>query len=203
MRGTRLAWKPGRQRVEYAPVHMTSLTLADVKLLSPKKHGDRRGLFSEVYNKRALAAAGLRIEFVQDNHSFSTERATVRGLHFQPPPVSQHKLVRVVRGSVFDVAVDLRRHSTTYGSHTSVVLSAEAWNQILVPVGFAHGFMTLEPDTEVVYKVSNYYSPEHDRGLLWNDPGLGIRWPLPEKDAVLSGKDQRHPRLAEIESPFA
>ena len=181
---------------------MTDLALSDVKVLNPTRHGDRRGLFSEVYNKRDFAEAGFEIEFVQDNHSFSMERGTVRGLHFQPPPVAQHKLVRVVRGSVFDVAVDLRRYSTTYGSHTSVVLSAEAWNQVLVPIGFAHGFMTLEPDTDVVYKVSNYYSSEHDRGLLWNDPGLGIQWPLPEEDAVLSDRDQRHPRLAELESPF-
>ena len=183
-------------------MHIANLTLTDVKILNPTRHGDRRGLFSEVYNKRTLAEAGFRIEFVQDNHSFSMDRGTVRGLHFQPPPVAQHKLVRVVRGSVFDVAVDLRRYSATYGSHTSVVLSAEAWNQILVPIGFAHGFMTLEPDTEIVYKVSDYYSPEHDSGLLWNDPSLGIRWPLPEEEAVLSEKDRRHPGLAEIESPF-
>ena len=183
-------------------MYISNLTLSDVKVLSPAKYGDRRGLFSEVYNKRAFAEAGFRMEFVQDNHSFSMDRGTVRGLHFQPPPIAQHKLVRVVRGSVFDVAVDLRRHSATYGSHTSVVLSAEAWNQVLVPIGFAHGFMTLESDTEVVYKVSDYYSPEHDKGLLWNDPGLGIQWPLPAEDAVLSDKDQRQPRLAELESPF-
>ena len=141
---------------------MSNLTLCDIKVLSPRRHGDCRGLFSEVYNKRAFAQAGFEIEFVQDNHSFSTEKGTVRGLHFQPPPDAQHKLVRVVRGSVFDVAVDLRRRSATFGRHASVVLSAEAWNQVFIPVGFAHGFMTLEPDTEVVYKVSDYYSPEHD-----------------------------------------
>ncbi len=183
-------------------MYMSNLTLCDVKVLSPRKHGDRRGLFSEVYNKKAFAQAGYEIEFVQDNHSFSTEKGTVRGLHFQSPPVAQHKLVRVVRGSVFDVAVDLRRRSTTYGLHTSVVLSADAWNQVLIPIGFAHGLMTLEPNTEVVYKVSDYYSPEHDRGLLWSDPELGIQWPLPVEDAVLSDKDQRHPSLAELENPF-
>ena len=182
---------------------MSSLTLSDIKVLSPKKHGDRRGLFSEVYNKRAFAQAGYEIEFVQDNHSFSMDKGTVRGLHFQAPPVAQHKLVRVVRGSVFDVAIDLRRRSATYGLHASVVLSADAWNQVLIPIGFAHGLMTLEPNTEVVYKVSDYYAPEHDRGLLWNDPELGIQWPLPVEDAVLSDKDQRHPRLAELESPFS
>jgi len=184
-------------------VYISELPLSEVKVLCPIKHGDRRGLFSEVYNKRAFAEAGLSIEFVQDNHSFSMDRGTVRGLHFQPPPVAQHKLVRVVRGSVFDVAVDLRRRSNTYGLHVSVILSAEAWNQVLIPTGFAHGLMTLEPNTEVVYKVSNYYSPEHDRGLMWNDPALGIQWPLPAEEAVLSDRDRGHPSLAELKSPFA
>ena len=184
-------------------MYMSELPLSEIKVLCPRKHGDRRGLFSEVYNKRTFAEAGVEIDFVQDNHSFSVERGTVRGLHFQPPPVAQHKLVRVVRGAVFDVAVDLRRGSPTYGQHASVVLSAEAWNQVLIPIGFAHGFMTLEPDTEVVYKVSNYYSPDHDRGLLWSDPALGIEWPLPAEQAVLSDRDRRHPRLAELETPFS
>ena len=166
------------------------------------KYGDHRGFFSEVYNKRALAEAGIDIEFVQDNHSLSAEKGTVRGLHFQTPPFAQDKLVRVVRGAVFDVAVDLRRESPTYGRHVSMVLSAETWNQILVPIGFAHGFMTLEPDTEVVYKVSGYYAPDHDKGLLWNDPALGIAWPIPEARAILSDKDRRQPRLAELVTPF-
>ena len=178
------------------------LPIADVKVLAPKKHGDHRGFFSEVYNKRALAEAGIDIEFVQDNHSLSAEKGTVRGLHFQAPPFAQDKLVRVVRGSVFDVAVDLRKGSATYGEHVSVVLSAEAWNQLLVPIGFAHGFMTLEADTEVVYKVSGYYAPDHDHGLLWNDPALGIRWPIAEEEAVLSDKDRVQPRLSELVSPF-
>ena len=176
--------------------------ISAVKLLIPRKHGDRRGFFSEVYNQRALAQAGIDVEFVQDNHSLSAERGTVRGLHFQAPPFAQDKLVRVVRGAVFDVAVDLRRASPTYGRHVSAVLSAEAWNQLLVPTGFAHGFMTLEPDTEVIYKVSNYYAPEHDKGLLWNDPALGIAWPIPEADAILSDKDRGQPRLAELVTPF-
>ena len=178
------------------------LQLVDVKVLTPKKHGDHRGFFSEVYNRKALAEAGIEIEFVQDNHSLSAEKGTVRGLHFQAPPFAQDKLVRVVRGSVFDVAVDLRKGSATYGEHVSVVLSAEAWNQLLVPIGFAHGFMTLEADTEVVYKVSDYYAPEHDHGLLWNDPALGIRWPLAEEEAVLSDKDRVQPRLSELVTPF-
>ena len=179
-----------------------ALHIADVKVLTPNKHGDHRGFLSEVYNRRALAEAGIEIEFVQDNHSLSAEKGTVRGLHFQAPPFAQDKLVRVVRGSVFDVAVDLRKGSATYGKHVSVVLSAEAWNQVYVPVGFAHGFMTLEPDTEVVYKVSDYYAPDNERGLLWNDPELGIQWPIPERRAVLSEKDRRYPRLADLSTPF-
>ena len=171
-------------------------------MLFPGKHGDRRGFFSETYNRKALAALGVDINFVQDNHSLSAEKGTVRGLHFQTPPFAQDKLVRVVRGSVFDVAVDLRQGSPTYGRHVSAVLSAEAWNQVLVPVGFAHGFMTLEPDTEVIYKVSDYYAPAHDNGLLWNDPALGIQWPLAENDALLSEKDRKLPGLAELVSPF-
>lgn len=168
-----------------------------------KKNKDSRGFLSEVYTRRAFEAEGDEIDFVQDNHSFSVKKGTVRGLHFQTPPVAQYKLVRVVRGSMFDVVVDLRRSSFSYGRHVSVVLSAAAWNQVLVPIGFAHGFMTLEDDTEVAYKVSDYYSPDHDKGLLWNDPVLGIQWPVPAKEALLSERDRAHPRLAELESPFA
>ncbi len=177
-------------------------SIADVKVLIPKKHGDHRGFFSETYSRRSFAEAGIDITFVQDNHAFSAEKGTVRGLHFQIPPFAQDKLVRVVRGSVFDVAVDLRRGSPTYGKHVSVVLSAEAWNQILVPIGFAHGLMTLEPDTEVLYKVSNYYSAEHDKGLLWNDSALGIEWPVAEDEAILSAKDKVQPRLADLPPYF-
>ena len=183
-------------------MQVQALTIPDVKMLTPRKFGDSRGFFSEVYNRRALAEAGIDTEFVQDNHSLSACRGTVRGLHFQTPPHAQDKLVRVVRGSVFDVAVDLRRGSPTYGLHVGAVLSAEVWNQILVPVGFAHGFMTLEPDTEVVYKVSDFYAPDHDEGLLWNDPTLGIRWPMPEEEAVLSDKDRDQPGFAGFVTPF-
>ena len=183
-------------------MHIRDLSISEVKVLRPKKHGDSRGFLSEVYNKKALAEAGIEINFVQDNHSYSAQKGTVRGLHFQTPPYAQDKLVRVVRGAVFDVAVDLRQGSASYGRHASVVLSAEAWNQVLIPIGFAHGFMTLEPDTEVLYKVSSFYSPECDKGLLWNDPALGIQWPLPAEEAVLSDKDLRHPKLSELTSPF-
>ncbi len=177
--------------------------IADVKVLVPVRHGDHRGFFSEVYNRERLEAAGISIDFVQDNHSRSAERGTVRGLHFQVPPFAQAKLVRVVRGAVFDVAVDLRRGSPTFGRHVTVTLSADDGNQVLVPAGFAHGLMTLEADTEVVYKVSEHYAPDHDRGILWNDPALGIEWPIPTAGAVLSDKDRAQPVLADFETPFA
>ena len=183
-------------------MHVECLDIPDVRVLSPRKYADLRGFFSETYNKKVLAAVGIDINFVQDNYSYSAEKGTVRGLHFQTAPFAQDKLVRVARGSVFDVVVDLRQGSPTYGRHVSIVLSAEAWNQVLVPIGFAHGLMTLEPDTEVIYKVSNYYSPDQDKGLLWNDPALGIVWPLAESEALLSEKDRIQPRLAQLVTPF-
>ena len=179
-----------------------SLDIPEVRLITPRKFGDHRGFFSETYNKRAFTDAGIGIDFVQDNHSLSAEASTVRGLHFQSPPFAQDKLLRVVRGSVFDVAVDLRKGSATFGRHVSAVLSAESGTQILVPIGFAHGFITLEPDTEVIYKVSNHYAPDHDHGILWNDPALGIDWPEPTDTVHLSDKDKVQPRLEEIDSPF-
>ena len=152
-------------------------TLSDVKIIKPKRFGDSRGFVSEVYNQRALAEAGIELLFVQDNHSCSVSKGTVRGLHFQTVPVAQAKLVRVTRGRVLDVAVDLRRSSPTFGRHIAVELSAVNWLQLLVPVGFAHGFCTLEADTEVLYKVTAYYEPAHDKGIAWDDPALGIPWP--------------------------
>ncbi|MBY0431611.1 MAG: dTDP-4-dehydrorhamnose 3,5-epimerase [Rhodospirillales bacterium] len=178
------------------------LEIPDVVLITPKKFGDHRGFFSETYNKRALAAAGLDLDFVQDNHSLSAEKGTVRGLHFQVPPFAQDKLLRVTRGAILDIAVDIRRGSPTYGKHVSAVLSAENWCQLLVPTGFAHGFCTIEPDTEVLYKVTSTYSPAHDRGLLWNDPALGIDWPVQGEVAVLSDKDRHHPVLADLPAWF-
>jgi len=176
--------------------------IPDVKITKPKKFGDHRGFFSETYNKRALAEAGIKLDFVQDNHSLSGPKGTIRGLHFQTPPFAQDKLVRVVRGAVFDVAVDLRRNSPTFKQHVTAVISAEEWNQILVPIGFAHGFCTLEPDTEVIYKVTNFYAPDHDRGMLWNDPALGIQWPVSESQAVLSDKDKKNPLFSELTDLF-
>ncbi|MEQ9448885.1 MAG: dTDP-4-dehydrorhamnose 3,5-epimerase [Rhodospirillaceae bacterium] len=178
------------------------MSIPDVKIIRPKKHGDHRGFFSETYSKRDLAQAGINVEFVQDNHALSAERGTVRGLHFQIPPVAQDKLVRVVKGAIFDVAVDLRRNSDTFGKHVTAEISADDWNQIYVPAGFAHGLMTLEPDTEVLYKVSTFYSPDHDRGLLWNDPALGIEWPTLGVEPVLSGRDKDHPKLADLPDYF-
>ena len=183
-------------------MHLKPHAIPEVKLMAPVRHGDHRGFFSEVYNRRALLAEGVDIDFVQDNHSLSTERGTVRGLHFQVPPFAQAKLVRVLRGSAFDVAVDLRRGSPTFGQHVTVTLSAAEGNQILVPAGFAHGLMTLEPGTEVLYKVSDYYAPDHDRGILWNDPVLGIDWPITGPEAVVSDKDLAQPTLADFATPF-
>ena len=183
-------------------MRVQELAIPEVRLLIPEMHGDHRGFLVETYSRRALSRIGIDTEFVQDNHSVSARRGTVRGLHFQVPPHAQDKLVRVVRGSVLDVAVDLRRGSPTYGRHVSVVLSAEVWNQVLVPAGFAHGFMTLEPDSEVVYKVSDYYAPDHDKGLVWNDPRLAIPWPIAEDEAILSDKDRRLPGLAAFVTPF-
>jgi len=171
--------------------------IPDVKILTPKKHGDARGFFSETYNRRTMAELGVDVEFVQDNHSLSAEQHVLRGLHFQIPPHAQAKLVRVVRGSILDVAVDIRRKSPTYGQHIAVVISADNWKQIYVPTGFAHGFVTLEPNTEVVYKVTDYYAPECDRGILWNDPALGIDWGAADKNPVLSDKDKKHPKFAD------
>jgi dTDP-4-dehydrorhamnose 3,5-epimerase len=176
--------------------------IADVKLIVPQIHRDHRGFFSETYNKEGLAALGANLEFVQDNHSLSLQRGVVRGLHFQITPFAQVKLVRVVRGSVFDVAVDIRRGSSTYGKHVARLISADDRNQFLVPVGFAHGFCTLEANTEVIYKVTNYYSLEHDRGMLWNDPDLGIAWPVTEREAILSDKDRELPRFCDLPSYF-
>ena len=179
-----------------------ALSIPAVKIIRLAKNEDSRGFFSETYSKRALAEAGIETNFVQDNHVLSAQKGTVRGLHFQNPPFAQAKLVRVARGAVFDVAVDIRVGSPTYGQHVSAVISTEVWNQILIPAGFAHGLVTLEPSTEVIYKLSEAYSPEYDKGLLWNDESLGIAWPVTEAEAILSEKDKRQPRLADLPTYF-
>jgi dTDP-4-dehydrorhamnose 3,5-epimerase len=173
-----------------------------LKILLPKKIGDNRGFFSEVFNERLLADAGITARFVQDNHSLSAEKGVVRGLHYQLPPMAQDKLLRVVHGKILDIAVDIRRHSPTFGQSVAVVLSAQNWKQLFVPAGFAHGFVTLEPNTEVLYKVTNYYSPEHERGIRWNDPDLGIDWGISHESAILSPRDRVHPLLKEVKDLF-
>lgn len=169
---------------------------------TPQKFGDDRGFFSETFNRRRLAELGFEREFVQDNQSLSAQRGTVRGLHYQSPPFAQDKLVRALRGRILDVGVDLRRGSPTFGDHFALELSAENWTQVMVPIGFAHGFVTLEPDSEVFYKVTGFYAPEHDHGVFWRDPDVGIDWPVAEDEARLSAKDRAQPRLHEIETPF-
>jgi dTDP-4-dehydrorhamnose 3,5-epimerase len=176
--------------------------LSGVLVLHPRRHADERGFFSETYRRSELARAGIHDQFVQDNHSRSGAIGTIRGLHFQIPPWAQAKLVRVSRGAIFDVVVDVRQRSPTYGRHVVVHLSAEKWNQLYVPVGFAHGLCTLEANTEVQYKVSAEYSQDHERGVLWNDPALGIAWPVPESEAQLSGRDRGHPPLSELPAYF-
>jgi dTDP-4-dehydrorhamnose 3,5-epimerase len=183
-------------------MEIISTRIPDVKIIRPRKHVDERGFFSEVYSRQVLADAGIDVDFVQDNHSLSTVRGVIRGLHFQASPFAQAKLVRVTRGAIFDVALDVRRNSPTFGQHVGFVLSANNWEQALLPVGFAHGFATLSADTEVLYKVSNYYAPTHDRGVLWNDPALGIEWPFSAEEAVISEKDRQFPRLAEAADLF-
>lgn len=183
-------------------MQVVETSIADVKVLVPKKLGDHRGFFSEIYSRKAFDAVGIRSDFVQDNHSLSAEAGVVRGLHFQLPPAAQDKLVRVVRGAVLDVAVDIRRSSSTFGRHVAHVLSAENWKQMFIPAGFAHGFVTLEPNTEVIYKVTAYYAPERDRGIRWNDPALGIDWGIDAAKAILSERDRKHPVLAEAAELF-
>ncbi len=179
-----------------------SLAISDVKLVTPDRFGDDRGFFSETYNAERFKVAGIDADFIQDNHSLSAQRGTVRGLHFQAPPFAQAKLVRVLRGSIIDVAVDVRKGSPTYGKWVSAELSAQNGVQIFVPRGFLHGFATLEPDTEIAYKVDNYYSKECDGAVLWCDETLGIDWGIPAEEGVLSEKDAKAQRFADFDSPF-
>jgi len=177
-------------------MEVRSLGLDGVFEIIPRKFGDDRGFFSETYNAKSFAEAGIDLTFIQDNHSYSAAKGVVRGLHYQLPPFAQDKLVRVTRGAILDVAVDIRKSSPTFGKWVALEVSAEKWNQILVPKGFAHGFMTLVENTEVIYKVTDYYSPEHDRSIRFDDPAIGIEWPIPTSDVQLSDKDQKAPLLA-------
>ena len=172
-----------------------------VQLIRPKRHGDARGWFTETYSAPAFEELGITCAFVQDNHSLSAPRYTLRGLHFQAPPRGQDKLVRCIRGRIFDVAIDVRDGSPTYGQWVGAELSAKNGHQLFVPLGFAHGFLTLEPDCEVTYKCSDTYVPQHDGGIRWNS--VGIDWPMPASTGPeLSAKDERQPTLAEFTSPF-
>jgi dTDP-4-dehydrorhamnose 3,5-epimerase len=172
------------------------------QLIKPRRHTDERGWFSETYNRRTLAAVGVTGDFVQDNHAYSRQSFVLRGLHFQAPPAAQTKLVRCVAGAIWDVAVDIRRGSPTYGRHVAAELTAENGWQLLVPRGFAHGYLTLRPDTEVQYKVDAYYAPQTEGGLLWDDPDLALPWPLEGETPMVAAKDEALPRLAGFESPF-
>lgn len=176
--------------------------LEGVLVLEPRRFGDARGWFCETWNEARMQEAGLDLVFVQDNQSYSAPRGTLRGLHFQTPPMAQDKLVRVLRGAILDVAVDIREDSPTFGKHVGVELTADNGKQLLVPKGFAHGFVTLVPDTEVFYKVTAPYSPENDKGLAFNDPALGIDWLVPEMELTLSEKDLRHPVLSDLPAYF-
>ncbi len=180
-------------------IQVRKLDLEGVLEIIPSRFEDPRGFFSETFHAENFAGIGIQVPFVQDNHSYSAARGVVRGLHYQLPPVAQDKLVRVIRGSVYDVAVDIRRSSATFGRWTAVTLSAKSWNQIFVPRGYAHGFVTLEEDTEVLYKVSAKYSQKHDRAIRFDDPAVGIEWPLPAGEVVISEKDRSAPLLANAE----
>ena len=183
-------------------MQVESTAIADVKMVVPRIFRDDRGFFSETWSAAGFASAGISDTFVQDNHAMSRDVGTLRGLHFQLPPMAQGKLVRVARGSILDVAVDIRRASPTFGQHVAVVLTAANWMQLWVPKGFAHGYCTLEPDTEVIYKVTAPYAPALDRGLSFEDPALGIAWPVARDKAILSDKDKKQPRLAELGTVF-
>ena len=183
-------------------MEVVSLSIPDVKLITPKKFGDHRGFFVETYSRQKLAPHGIDFEFVQDNHSMSAAVGTVRALHYQLPPFAQGKLIRVLKGAVLDVAVDIRRDSPTFGKFVAEKLSADNCRMMWVPVGFAHGFETLEPNTEVAYKVTNYYAPTHERGIRWNDPAIGVPWSTQPNAATLSDKDKIAPLLAEAKELF-
>ncbi|MFD2331434.1 dTDP-4-dehydrorhamnose 3,5-epimerase [Cohnella sp. GCM10020058] len=171
-----------------------------VKIINPVVFADARGFFMETYNTKTLIEHGIDIVFVQDNHSLSVEAGVLRGMHYQMEPKAQSKLVRVTNGAIYDVVVDIRKASPTYGQWQGFILSAANKHQLLVPKGFAHGFCTLVTNTEVHYKVDEYYSPDHDRGIAWNDPSLGIDWPT--REPILSEKDANHPVLLNAESNF-
>lgn len=172
------------------------------RLFRSARHGDARGWFSETWSRAMRDELGDGVDFVQENHSYSAQKGTLRGIHFQTPPHAQAKLVRCVRGRIIDVIVDLRMSSPTYGRSLAVELSAAACEQLFVPIGYGHGFVTMEPDTEVIYKVSAGYAPSHEGGLAWDCPVLGIEWPLPKENMILSDRDRQWPTLDRLEALF-
>ncbi|MFT4412447.1 dTDP-4-dehydrorhamnose 3,5-epimerase [Fredinandcohnia humi] len=174
--------------------------LEDVFIIEPVVHSDHRGFFMECYNRKAFRDIGIHVNFIQDNHSLSKEAGTIRGLHYQLQDKAQTKLVRVLHGAVYDVVVDIRKGSPTFGEWVGVILSEENKRQILVPKGFAHGICTLVTNTQILYKVDEYYSPEHDRGIYWNDPQLNIQWPV--TTPILSDKDKNQPLLDHADNNF-
>jgi dTDP-4-dehydrorhamnose 3,5-epimerase len=186
-----------------ATIEIKTTKLPGVLLLKPRRFADLRGYFVETYNQQLLRKAGIAADFVQDNQSFSMQKGTIRGLHFQRPPAEQSKLVRVIRGSIFDVAVDLRLKSPTYGQWIAEQINAESGEQVFVPRGFAHGFCTLDANTEVAYKVDSYYEPKCESGIQWNDPTLNIPWPAMANAAILSEKDRMLGAFKDFVSPFS
>jgi dTDP-4-dehydrorhamnose 3,5-epimerase len=182
---------------------VTSLAIPDVKLIAARRFTDARGYFVETYVRGDFAAAAIDCDFVQDNQAYSRAPGTVRGMHFQIAPFAQAKLIRVIRGRIFDAVVDLRRSSPTYGRHVTVELDSATETQLYVPAGFAHGYCSLEPDTEIIYKVDNVYSAVHERGVSWCDPALGIAWPVESSAAILSDKDRELPLLSAMQDTFA
>lgn len=180
-------------------IEVKELALPGVYEITPRRFGDQRGFFSETYSAARLSEHGIDLDFVQDNHSLSGAIGVLRGLHYQLAPFAQAKLVRVVRGAILDVAVDIRKSSPTFGKWLALEVTAEKWNQILVPEGFAHGFVTLLPDTEVVYKVNRPYAPDHERSIRYDDPAIGIEWSVPVSGLTLSDKDTKAPLLADAE----
>jgi dTDP-4-dehydrorhamnose 3,5-epimerase len=183
-------------------MNIITTAIPDVLVLVPPRFADARGWLSETWSRDRFAAAGLPRDFVQDNAAFSHRRGTIRGLHFQLPPDAQGKLVRAAHGAIYDVAVDLRQGSPTYGRHVGAELSAEGGECMWVPAGFAHGFCTLTDDSLVLYKMTSFYAPAQERGLLWDDPDLAIAWPVPADDVIVKPVDQQHPRLRDIGTPF-
>ena len=176
--------------------------LPALRAILPRRHRDARGFFSEVWREDIMRNAGIHLRFVQENHALSRAAGTIRGLHFQIGEAAQAKLIRCSRGSILDVAVDIRRGSPTYGRHKTIILSEQNWMQLYVPVGFAHGYCTLQPDTEVIYKVTAYYDPSSERGLAWDDPEIGIAWPVNQERAIITERDRTFSRLAALPEFF-